>query len=158
MTYQIAGLDPRPFARLFELSDAELAACNARKVTALAARGYPCRVSLEDARKGEELVLVHHTSHDVPTPYRNAYAIFVRPGVCQAHYIDTVPPVFEGRTLGLRGFGADGMLLDAKLAMPDLADTAIHGLFGNPAIAYIDAHNAAHGCFAARIERHGDQA
>ena len=30
---------------------------------------------------------------------------------------------------------------------------AIRDLFANPAIAYIHAHNAADGCFAARIER-----
>ena len=30
---------------------------------------------------------------------------------------------------------------------------AIRDLFADPAIAYIAAHNAAHGCFAARIER-----
>jgi hypothetical protein len=30
---------------------------------------------------------------------------------------------------------------------------AIRDLFADPGIAYIDAHNAAYGCFAARIER-----
>ena len=29
-------------------------------------------------------------------------------------------------------------------------------LLDNPAVAYIHAHNAAHGCFAARVERHGE--
>jgi hypothetical protein len=66
--------------------------------------------------------------------------------------------VFEGRPLGLRGFSADGMLKDARLALPDQADAAIRSLFDNPAVAYIHAHNAAHGCFAARIDRHGDTA
>ncbi|QGN53497.1 DUF1203 domain-containing protein [Novosphingobium sp. Gsoil 351] len=156
MSYQIAGLDPRPFADLFELDDAGLAARNARRVRALADKGYPCRISLEDARKGDELILLHHTSHDVETPYRSAYAIYVRDAVEQASYIDAVPPVFEGRSLGLRGFDAEGMLRDARLAPPDAADAAIRDLFADPAIAYIDAHNAAHGCFAARIERHGE--
>jgi len=159
MTYRITGLRADQFVHLFALDAAALAAQGALRVTADADRGYPCRVSLEDARKGETLILLHHTSHDVATPYRSAYAIYVREGAAQAvPCIDSVPPVFEGRPLGLRGFSAEGILLDATLAAPNAADAAIRALLANPAIAYIHAHNAAHGCFAARIERHeGDR-
>src|SRR3546814_7868433 len=118
MTYAITGLSPEPFAPLFEMSDAELAARGARRVTADADRGFPCRISLEDARAGEELILLHHVSHDVATPYRSAYAIYVRPGVAAATWRDELPPVFAGRTLALRAFGADGMLRTARLAGP----------------------------------------
>jgi len=153
MTYAIRGLDPESFAPLFALDDAALAAINARRVTATADRGFPCRVSLDDAKAGEELILLHHTSHDVETPYRSAYAIYVRPGVEAATYRDELPPVFEGRPLALRAFDAEGMLQTARLAGPGEADAAIRDLFADPGISYIDAHNAAHGCFAARIER-----
>lgn len=153
MTYRITGLEPAPFAPLFALSDAELAQRGAVRVTAKSSRGYPCRVSLEDAREGDSLILLHHTSHDVATPYRSSYAIYVREGAAPAEFIDQTPPVFAGRPLGLRGFDAAGMLQDARLALPDEADTAIRDLFANPAITYIDAHNAAHGCFSARVER-----
>lgn len=154
MTYRIEGLARSQFEYLFALDDAGLAAHNALRVVADADRGYPCRVSLDDARKGERLILLHHISHDVVTPYRSAYAIYVRetaetPGV----YVDTVPPVFEGRPLAMRGFDAEGMLREARLAGPCEADAAIRAVFDNPAIAYIHAHNAAHGCFAARIDR-----
>src|SRR3546814_13682174 len=74
MTYRITGLSPEPFAALFALDDASLAERNARRVTAAADRGYPCRVSLRDADKDEQLILLHHTSHDVAPPYRPAYA------------------------------------------------------------------------------------
>lgn len=153
MTYRITGLDPASFAPLFALSDAELTQRGAVRVTAKSSQGYPCRVSLEDARDGDSLILLHHTSHDVATPYRSSYAIYVREDVKPAEYVDRTPPVFAGRPLGLRGFDAEGMLLDARLALPDKADAAIRDLFANPAIAYIHAHNAAHGCFSARIER-----
>jgi hypothetical protein len=153
MTYSIEGLSPDQFAPLFAMADAELAAINARRVTATADRGFPCRISLEDAKAGEELILLHHTSHDVATPYRSAYAIYVRPGVPAVRYRDALPPVFEGRALALRGFGADAMLRTARLAGPGEADDAIRDLFADPGISYIDAHNAAYGCFAARIER-----
>lgn len=153
MTYSIQGLSPDRFAPLFAMSDAELAARNARRVTATADRGFPCRISLEDARAGEELILLHHTSHDVATPYRSAYAIYVRPDVVAARYRDALPPVFAGRSLALRAFDAGGMLQGARLAGPGEADDAIRDLFADEGIAYIDAHNAAYGCFAARIER-----
>ncbi|AJA10570.1 hypothetical protein SKP52_18500 [Sphingopyxis fribergensis] len=153
MTYWIRGLSPETFAPLFALDDAALAGINARRVIATADRGFPCRVSLDDAKAGEELILLHHTSHDVETPYRNAYAIYVRAGVTAAMYRDELPPVFEGRPLALRAFDAEGMLQTARLAGPGEADGAIRDLFADETISYIDAHNAAHGCFAARIER-----
>ena len=156
MTYRIRGLAPRQFAPLFAMDDAELAAHGARRVRASADRGFPCRVSLRDAALGEELILLHHTSHDVATPYRSAYAIYVSGAGEAADHVDCLPPVFAGRPLGLRGFDAEGNLADARLALPGGAEPAIAELFANPAIAYIDAHNAAHGCFAARIERHGE--
>lgn len=153
MTYSIRGLAPEPFAPFFAMDDDELAAHNAVRRTATADRGFPCRVSLEDARKGEDVILLHHTSHDVATPYRSAYAIFVRSGVAAEQYDDEVPPVFVGRPIALRGFDSDGMLADARLAAPGEADGAIRALFADDRIAYIDAHNAAHGCFAARVTR-----
>lgn len=160
MTYSIRGLDPDDFSAYRGMADDQLHGLGARRVAADRPSGYPCRVSLRDAPQGASLLLLHHVSHDVNTPYRSAYAIYVREEpVEQGHYIDEPPPVFAGRPLGLRGFGADGMLLDASLALPGRADEAIRAMFANPAIAYIHAHNAAHGCFAARIDRHpGDTA
>jgi hypothetical protein len=154
MTYRIAGLNPHDFASLAGLDEAALALRGARRVIADADRGFPCRITLEDARKGEALILLQHVSHDVATPYRSAYAIYVREGAeAAAEYIDEPPPVFAGRPLALRGFGPDGMLRAATLAMPGAADEQVRAMLADAGIAYIDAHNAAHGCFAARIER-----
>lgn len=154
MTYRITGLDMADFAPLFALDDEALAAHRAVRVRADADRGFPCRVSLEDARAGEELILVNHVSHDVETPYRAAHAVYVRAdAVAPAPFVDTTPPVFEGRPLSLRGFDAQGMLRGARLSPPGEADAGIRALFADEAIAYIHAHNAAYGCFAARIDR-----
>lgn len=154
MTYRITGLARDDFAPLFEMDDEALAARGALRVTATADKGFPCRVSLEDAKAGETLILLHHTSHDVATPYRSSYAIYVREKVREAATFEGAPPpVFEGRPLGLRAFDEKGMLRDAALALPGEADAKIRDLFANVEIAYIDAHNAAHGCFAARVER-----
>jgi hypothetical protein len=154
MTYRIRGLERGQFDRFFAMDDAGLAAHNARRVRAAADKGFPCRVSLRDADEGDELLLVHHVNHDVATPYRNAFAIYVRENADTAEYLDVCPPVFEGRPIALRCYDAGGNLRAAALAAPGEADTTIRNLLGDEETAYIDAHNAAHGCFAARIERY----
>ena len=151
MAYRIQGLAPEPFEALFTMSEAELAARNARRTVA-DGPGYPCRVSLEEAELGEPLVLLNHVSNDAATPFRAAHAIYVRYGAERGRYEDEVPAILATRTLGLRGFDAQGMLRGALLALPGEADAKIRELFERPEVAE-NAHNAALGCFLARIER-----
>jgi len=154
MAYRIEGLAPEAFQSLFGMMDGELAALGAVRVTADSASGYPCRVSLEDAEPGEELVLLNHVSHDVAGPFRTAYAIYVRKSAeAAASFSDEAPAYLDKRTLGLRGFDEAGMLRGALLARPGEADARIRELFERPEIDTIHAHNAAYGCFLARIER-----
>jgi len=152
MTYRITGLDPAPYKPLFDLSDEELSARGIVRMTVTAKPSFPCRVSLEDRDIGEEVLLLNHVSHDVANPYRASHAIFVADAE-QAEFVDKVPPVFQTRVLSLRGFDRKGMMADAVLAQPGEADAAIRTLFGNPQIETIHAHNAARGCFSAKIER-----
>lgn len=155
MRYLVSGLDPKAYTPLFTLPDAGLAAHGVRRIVADANRGYPCRVSLEDARAGERLLLVNHASNPVEGPYRSAFAIFVREGAAQARYVDELPPVFRDRPLGLRGYDAQGDLVTARLSPAASAhDPAIRELLADARVDHIDAHNAAHGCFAARIDRY----
>ncbi len=154
MAYRIEGLNPQAFDRLFAMPDAELMQQGARRVIADAPRGYPCRITLADAAAGDPLVLLNFVSHDVDGPFRTAYAIYVREDApVAARYTDEVPLMLDRRTLGLRGFDADGMLKDALIANPGEADARIRDLFTRTDIATIHAHNAAQGCFLARIER-----
>jgi hypothetical protein len=153
MTYCITGLPRSEFEPLFAFSDAQLAERNARRVRATGP-GYPCRISLIEAQEGESLILLNPVSHDVATPFRTVYAIYVREQAETAPmHVDAVPDLLARRMLGLRGFDADGMLRGATLAFPGEADAAIRTLFGDSTIASIHAHNAAHGCFLARVER-----
>ena len=151
MTYRIAGLDPEPFHPLFALPDDELERRGMRRMT-VTGGGFPCRISLLDRPVGEEVILLNHFSHDVANPYRSSHAIFVA-DADRAEYVDEVPPVFAPRVLSLRGFDAEGMMMDALITQPGEADSGIRKLFEKPEIAYIHAHNAARGCFSARIDR-----
>lgn len=152
MAYRIDGLAPEQFADYFRSTDEGLVKRYARRAIA-DGPGFPCRISLEEAEIGEELILLNHVSNDAPTPFRASHAIYVREGVNAGCYIDAVPPLFESRTLGLRGFDGEGMLRGALLALPGEADAKIRELFERPEIAAIHAHNAALGCFLARVER-----
>ena len=151
MTYRITGLDPEPFLPLFSLSETELEERGMKRMTVTNDR-FPCRVSLVDRPVGEDIILLNHVSHDVANPYRASHAIFVADAE-RAEFVDQVPPVFQPRVLSLRGFDKDGMMTDALITHPGEADAGIRKLFDNPGIEMIHAHNAARGCFSARIER-----
>jgi hypothetical protein len=153
MTYLVQGLRREPFEDLIGASKEALARAGAQRVRA-SGPGFPCRVSLEEAGEGESLILLNFVSHDVAGPFRTAYAIYVRETAADAPvYLDTVPPLLDKRTLGLRGFDRDGMLCGAMLALPGEADGRIRELLHDPRIAAIHAHNAAAGCFLAKVER-----
>ncbi|MGQ0559678.1 MAG: DUF1203 domain-containing protein [Sphingosinicella sp.] len=153
MTYRIQGLSPEPFMPLLDLDDDGLAARNARRVVADSPAGFPCRVSLEEALPGEEVLLVNHVSQPAATPFRASHAIYVRRGAEPADFVDSLPAMFAKRTLSLRAFDAAGMLVGGELAPPGDHDGRIRALFAQPGIAEIHVHSAAYGCFLARIER-----
>ena len=154
MSYVVRGLDPAPFRPLFDLSDEELAERGVIRMTVTEKPSFPCRVSLTDRDVGERVLLLNHVSHDVANPYRASHAIFVTESVePAAEYVDEVPPVFAPRILSLRGFDKDGMMVEAVIAQPGEADSAIRGQFANDAVETIHVHNATRGCFAAKVER-----
>ena len=143
MAYLIQGLDPQ-LARTPE----------ARQVTVTTKPGFPCRTTLEDAEIGETVLLVSHASNDVAGPFRSTFAIYVREAATKAAaYRDALPPVFATRTISLRGFDSEGDLRSAELSTAADADTKIRAMLDLPQIAFINAHNAAAGCFAAKIVR-----
>ena len=155
MSFIIRGLDPAEFRPLFSLDDAALAARGAIRKVADTKPGFPCRITLEDAEPGEIVILLNYESHRAATPYRSAFAIYVRESAAApATFTDEVPPVMMKRPIALRIFDAGGMLIGADLGR-DGAETKakINAAFSNPNAAYIHAHNAMHGCFAAAIAR-----
>ena len=154
MSFRITGLPAERFAHLFALSDAELAAQGAvRRIADGRTPGYPCRVSLTDSRGGDELLLVNYEHHPVASPYRMRFAIYVRKGEETYDRIDEVPEQLRLRTLAVRAFDADAMMVGRELVEGRELETAIARLFEEPRAAYLHVHFAAPGCYAARIER-----
>ena len=153
MHFRIRGLPAEPFAGLFGLADAELAQRFALRRTADAAHGYPCRISLTDAQVGDEVILVNYEHLAVATPYRSRHAIYVRAGEVRFDAVDAVPDMLRRRLLSLRGFDADGMMTSADVVEGRELETAITRQLTDPRTAYLHAHIARPGCYAAHIER-----
>ena len=116
--------------------------------------GYPDRVSLRDAEVGEAVILLNHEHQPAATPFRASHAIFVIEGAVERFdRIDELPPVMVRRTMSLRAFDTDGMMTDGALASGTDLEPLIARMLSDLATAYLHAHYAARGCYAARIDR-----
>jgi len=153
MSFRISGLPAEPFADLFALSDEALAERHAVRVVAESDSGYPCRISLTDAQRGQTLILVNYEHQSADSPYRSNYAIYVREGEEQYDRANDVPDQLRRRLLSVRGFDQHGMLLDADVTQGTELEALIDRLFSNEAVAYLHVHNARPGCYAARVDR-----
>lgn len=151
MSFRIQGLPAENFTHLFTMSDAELASVGA--VRRVADNGSPCRVSLTDATPGEEVILVNYEHHAVDSPYRMRFAIFVRAGESTFDQVDAVPDQLRGRTLAVRAFDAQGMMIAFELSKGAAVETAIERLLADDRAVYLHIHFAAPGCYAAKVVR-----
>ena len=154
MSFRITGLPPAPFSPLFGLSEQELAARQIRRYVAVPGSQFPDRIELRDVSPGQTVLLLNYTHQPAATPYQSSHAIFVREGATTAYdRIDEVPAALRIRTLSLRAFDADGDMVEGDLTEGHEVERLIERFFANPAAAYIQAHYATRGCYAARIER-----
>ena len=154
MSFRITGLSPRPFQHLFGLPDEELAKHGAKRYVADTKPGYPDRIELRDAEPGETLILLNYVHQPAANPYHASHAIFVREGAETAYdRINEIPDAMRLRQISLRAFDADDLMVDADLVDGREMESVIERFFADPHIAYIQAHYAKRGCYAARIDR-----
>ncbi len=152
--FRIMGLDPAPFRHLYGLDAGALARHGVERHVVTACPGFPDRVELRDGVPGETMLLLNFEHQPAATPYRARHAIFVREGANEpALFEDVLPEVIRIRPISLRAFDADGRMVDAELADGTALEPIIAAMFGKPEIAYLHAHYAKRGCFAARIDR-----
>jgi hypothetical protein len=152
MNFTVRGLSPDPFMRLYGLNDAKLARHLAKRVV-VDGPGFPERIEMRDAQLGETLLLVNFEHQPADTPYRSAHAVYVREGATERWSGNRLPEVLRKRLLSLRGFSREGSMAQADVVDGCDAELVIERIFGDPAVAYIHAHYAKPGCYAARIDR-----
>lgn len=153
-SFRLLSLAATPFAPLFDLSEAELDALGARRVVATHTPGFPCRVSLEDAAPGEELLLLTYEHHPVDSPYRASGPIYVRRGAPSRQLAaGELPPYVTNRLMSVRAYDARGMMLGAEVREGREVQGEIERQFTNPDVAYVHLHNARPGCFSCAVVR-----
>jgi hypothetical protein len=152
--FRITGLDPTPFRPLFGLPDADLARLGARRTIADRAPGFPDRIEMRDAVPGEAMLLLNYTHQPADTPFRASHAIYVCEGAERRYdRVNEVPEVMHRRLISLRAFDAAGDMVDADAAEGDAIAGLIRTMLANQKAAYLHAHYAKPGCYAARIDR-----
>lgn len=154
MSFVIRGLAADAFRPLFALDDEALATRGMRRVVADADFGYPCRVSLSDAKAGERLLLLPYLHHDVAGPYRASGPIYVREAAQVPVVLrDEVPTALARRLLSLRAYDGEGVMRGAEVVEGHALPSAIEHMLADSRVDCLHVHNARPGCFAARVER-----
>ena len=153
MSFRVSGLDPNLFADLHSLSDAALGEKGVERVRVERKPDAPCRISLDDAEIGETVLLLNYEHQPAQSPYRQQGPIFVRETKARFEARDVIPPALQRRPLSLRGFDAADRMIEADLVEGTEAAALIERFFSNTNVAYIHAHYAKRGCYAARFDR-----
>lgn len=152
--FVISGLPADAFTPLFGLTDAELASPGARRCTVDSRPGYPCRVSLEDGRVGEQVILLPYAHHPVTGPYQGTGPIYVRVGARDARLgVNEVPEVVRLRLMSVRAYDADGFMVASNVIEGREIEKQIETFFLNEKVSYLHLHNARPGCYSCRVDR-----
>jgi len=154
MSFRVTGLEPSAFQSYFGLSDAKLAARGVRRCIADRKGAFPDRIELRDAEIGERLLLLNYEHQPALTPYRASHAIFVLETARQRYdRIDEVPEAMRTRLISLRAFDAEHQMVTADVVDGKVLEDLVLQFLSDPRVAYLQAHYAKRGCYAARIER-----
>lgn len=146
MSFKITGLDAAQFEHLFGLSDDELARRQAKRYVADAKPGFPCRVTLEDAKPGEPVLLAPYCHQTARTAYASEGPIFVRERASpRAEWIDEIPEQLASRLISLRAYDAAGMMIDADVVEGRALEPLIERFLANDQASYLHAHFARRG-------------
>jgi hypothetical protein len=154
MNYRVLGLSPAIFMPLFDLTDQELAAHGAVRRVADEPNAFPCRVSLEDAAPGEEVLLLPYRHHAGPSPYQSSGPVYVRRAARQAFdAVNEIPEMQSRRLSSVRAYDALGFLVVAEVVPGTDLDRLVREFLGSREVEWIHVHNARPGCYAFRVER-----
>lgn len=152
--FKIKPLNHVEFSGYFELTNLELEKIRAIKMIVDKFPGFPCRISLEDAQIGEEVILLPYNHHKTTSPYQASGPIFIRnKNSTPTFEINQIPQLFNHRLLSLRGYDKNGIMKEASVIEGKTLKEHIIKTFGNEKIDYIHIHNARPGCYNCLVER-----
>lgn len=154
MDFQISALDIDEFSHLFGKDVETLADLGIRRISVDNSPGYPCRVSLQDAEVGENVLLMNYEHQPAQSPFRSSHAIYVREAATQARPgKNEIPEMLRTRLLSVRAFDAAGMIIDADVIEGKHLESLIERMLAIDSADYLHVHNARLGCYVALVER-----
>jgi Protein of unknown function (DUF1203) len=152
--FQIKALPYNQFAHLFSANDEELQNNGVIKMIVDEHPGFPCRVSLQDATIGEEIILLPFQHHKTTSPYQATGPIFVRKNATEATLAtNEIPTMLLHRLLSLRCYNKEGMMINATVVEGKIISETLGTLYSNKDIVYVHIHNAKPGCYNFVVER-----
>ncbi len=152
--FQVKAIRGGEFDRLFTLDKPALEEMGAIRMTVDKQPGFPCRVSLEEAEVGEEVMLLPYQHHKTYSPYQATGPIFVRKNAKTTSLaVNEIPVFFNHRLLSLRGYNTSGIMKVASVTKGDVLREELDQMLKDPDINYIHIHNARQGCFLCVVER-----
>ncbi|GJM08482.1 MAG: hypothetical protein DHS20C11_07580 [Lysobacteraceae bacterium] len=157
MSFQIKALEPTRLASFLSKSATPGEPATVRCLEANTNPGFPCRVSLRDAERGESVLALQYVHHDVDSPYRASGPIFVRASVVRQAgrklARNEIPDFLRHRQLSLRAYDNGAMMIHAQVGPGNDLEQLIATAFADSAVAYLHIHNAAPGCFMCEVAR-----
>jgi Protein of unknown function (DUF1203) len=154
MEFKITGLPMAEFAEILRLGRADLRAAGITSCIVDERHAYPCRITLEDAMPGEEVLLLSYAHQRTGTPYDSSGPIFInRSATATASVSNAVPDQQRRRLLSVRAYDARHAMVDAEVAPGAELESLIGRFFADPSVSYLHVHNARRGCYACRVDR-----
>jgi len=154
INFQIKALPSEEFAELKGKNEQELVSAHAKWLTVDAEPGFPCRVSLMDAKIGERVLLLSYLYHNVKSAYKASGPIFIREHAIEGIWqVNEIPKMLRHRLQSIRAYDAENIMIGAETIHGEQLETAINNQFKNRDIDYIHIHNANPGCFNCSVHR-----
>ena len=152
--FLITALDADNFDELILKDDEELKHYHAKWLIVDEDPGYPCRVSLSDAKIGERVLSLSYFHHNVNSAYRASGPIFVRENAqTVVLQVNEVPKMLRHRLLSVRSYNSGNLMVGAEVVHGKELKSAIDRQFQNSDVEYIHIHNANPGCFNCSVYR-----
>jgi hypothetical protein len=162
MTHEVRAIDPSVLERLRERDDAGLT----RQPVTDPQGGAPLRCCLRRSAVGERIVLVSYaplrrwaaqTGVD-PGPYDECGPVFIHAEACAGPSGPGYPAALHGARRVLRAYSAEGRILGGTLLEIPVeraaeVDSALRGVFADPAVALVHVRAVEFGCFMVEIRR-----
>jgi hypothetical protein len=152
--FQFIALDKKEFDSFMDLNDEELASHKAKWMTVDEEPGYPCRVSLEDAKIGERVLFLPYWHHDVESAYKAIGTVLVREFSQTIKLgVNQVPIMLNHRLLSVKAYDSSNMMVAHDIAKGTELELKLKKQFQNSKVNYIHLHYAGPGCFCSAVYR-----